>query len=100
MNRTNAVVSKALFLAVPLVAVVGFGAPRDAEAQYIAPPPPPPAYIATVQPEYFEGRPVYLYNGNWYYHEAHGWSYYRQEPQYLRDRRAHWQEHPRYHYHR
>jgi hypothetical protein len=56
---------------------------------------PPAAYIATTQPEYFEGRPVYWYNNNWYYRDHGRWSYYRSEPGYLRDRRAHWREHDR-----
>jgi len=51
---------------------------------------PPSAYIATTQPEYFEGRPVYWYNDNWYYRDHGRWSYYRSEPRYLRERRGHW----------
>jgi hypothetical protein len=50
----------------------------------------------------YEGRAVYFYDGNWYYrdeHVWHGWNYYRTEPAYLRDRRAHWNDsHRRYHY--
>jgi len=53
---------------------------------------PPQAYIATTQPEYFEGRPVYWYNNNWYYRDHGRWSYYRSEPGYLRERRGHWGE--------
>ncbi|HEX7700540.1 MAG TPA: hypothetical protein VF403_07465 [Kofleriaceae bacterium] len=53
---------------------------------------PPQAYIATTQPEYFEGRPVYWYNDNWYYRDHGRWSYYRSEPGYLRERRGHWGE--------
>ena len=58
---------------------------------------PPSAYIATTQPEYFDGRPVYWYNNNWYYRDRGRWSYYRSEPVYLRERRAHWVDRPRYH---
>lgn len=56
---------------------------------------PPSAYIATTQPEYFNGRPVYWYNNNWYYRDHGRWSYYRSEPEYLRDRRSHWRDHER-----
>jgi hypothetical protein len=74
-------------------------APPPPQGQYVAPPPPPDAYIATTQPEYYEGRPVYWYNGNWYYRDEHGaWNYYRTEPAYLRDRRAHAADHRRYQY--
>jgi hypothetical protein len=51
---------------------------------------PPSAFIATAAPEYFEGRPVYYYNNYWYYRDHGRWGYYRSEPGYLRDRRAHW----------
>lgn len=61
---------------------------------------PPAAYIATTQPEYFEGRPVYWYNNNWYYRDHGRWSYYRSEPGYLRDRRSHWREHERFEHER
>ncbi len=51
---------------------------------------PSAAYIATAQPEYFQGRAHYWYNNRWYYRDGARWSYYRSEPVYLRDRRAHW----------
>ncbi len=51
---------------------------------------PPAAYIATVEPEYYEGRPVYYYNNYWYYRDHGRWSYYRSEPMWLRERRGHW----------
>lgn len=52
---------------------------------------PPEAYIATVQPEYYEGRPVYYYNNYWYYRDrGNRWGYYRVEPGWLRQRRAYW----------
>ncbi len=54
---------------------------------------PPSAYIATTQPEYYEGRPVYWYNNNWYYRDHGRWSYYRSEPGYLHERRARWVDH-------
>jgi hypothetical protein len=120
MNRKQKLVLRVVAFAFPLAALGATLAPTDATAQYIAPPPPQPgpppppmdpqlapppppdAYIATTQPEYYEGRPVYFYNGNWYYRDERGaWSYYRNEPAYLRDRRAHWNEgNRRYHYRR
>ncbi len=126
MNRIHALYSaktfvfsaKTLVLMLPLAAVATGAMSGDARAQpapppppgYVAPPPapaqdappaPPDAYIATVQPEYYEGRPVYWYNGSWYYRGPGGaWGYYRTEPAFLRDRRGHWNEHARYHYHR
>ena len=99
MNRTQSILSKAFIAALPLGAALVLAAPGEARAQYIAPPPPPSAYIATAQPEYYEGRAVYFYNNNWYYRDAHGWNYYHTEPAYLHDRRAHVTVN-RYHYHR
>ena len=115
MNRIQTMFSKTLVLALPL-ATLAIAASGPARAQYApppppapapppppadVPPPPPDAYIATVQPEYYEGRPVYWYNGNWYFHDGNGaWNYYRTEPAFLRDRRGHWNEHARYHYNR
>jgi hypothetical protein len=64
----------------------------DAQISFSVGVAPPQAYIATTQPEYFEGRPVYWYNNNWYYRDHGRWSYYRSEPGYLRERRGHWGE--------
>ncbi|MGD0675808.1 MAG: hypothetical protein ABSC94_10345 [Polyangiaceae bacterium] len=101
MNRAQSTLSLALALVLELGGAAWLGGNGDARAQGVAPPPPPPAYIATVQPEYYEGRPVYFYGGNWYYRDAHGWNYYRREPAYLHERRAHWgEDRRRYHYHR
>lgn len=69
---------------------LALGSSTEARAQVVVTIAPPAAYIATSQPEYFEGRPVYYYNNNWYYRDHGRWSYYRREPVYLRDRRAHW----------
>jgi hypothetical protein len=75
--------------------------PAPPAPPYIAPPPPPDAYVATAQPEYYEGHSVYWYNGNWYYRDERGaWNYYHTEPAYLRDRRAHTPDHKRYQYNR
>ena len=112
MNRIQTILTKSLVLGLPLAALA-IAAPGSAHAQYAppppapppppadAPPPPPDAYIATVQPEYYEGRPVYWFNGNWFFRGPGGaWHYYHTEPAFLHDRRAHWNEHARYHYHR
>ena len=76
--------------ALALVIAIALGSSTEARAQIAITFAPPAAYIATSQPEYFEGRPVYWYNNNWYYRDHGRWSYYRREPVYLRDRRAHW----------
>ena len=80
--------SKALILVIAIA--IAIGTSTEARAQIVVTIAPPAAYIATAQPEYFEGRPVYWYNNNWYYRDHGRWSYYRREPVYLRDRRAHW----------
>ncbi len=100
MNRARAILSKAILLGIPLGAGAIVGIPGEAQAQYVAPPAPPDAYIATAQPEYFEGHPVYWYNNSWYYRNGGAWNYYRTEPGALRDRRANWGARARYHYHR
>ena len=51
---------------------------------------PPAAYIATSEPVYFEGRPHYWYNNQWYYRDHGRWSYYRSEPRFLYERRMSW----------
>jgi hypothetical protein len=96
MKRASTILSRALLFSIPLSAALAMGAPGEALAQGY----PPPEYIATQQPEYFEGRPVYYYGGTWYYRDRGAWSYYHGEPAYLRDRRSHWDEHRRYRYHR
>ena len=114
MSRFTSMLSKSLPMLIPaLVAgAIATGAPSEADAQVrvVISVAPPPAYIATVEPEYFEGRPVYYYNNSWYYRDHGRWSYYRTEPTYLHERRNHWREHrvhehmvrepPRYRYRR
>jgi hypothetical protein len=103
------IISKALAFVIP--AAIAFGSAGEARAQIVVTVAPPAAYIASAQPEYFEGRPVYWYNNSWYYRDHGRWSYYRSEPGYLHERRAHWAPAPRrdyrggnwggrYHYHR
>ena len=89
----NKLIKVALLFVIP--ATISFAKPEVANAQIEVQVYPPAAYIATAQPEYFEGRPAYFYNNYWYYRDHGRWSYYRSEPGYLRDRRAHW-GHDRY----
>jgi hypothetical protein len=101
MNRIASILSKTLMAMLPAGMAVGMVAGHDALAQvvYVAPPAPPAAYIAVNAPEYYRGHAVYLYNNNWYYRDPHGaWSYYRHEPAYLHERRAHWEARRHYHY--
>jgi hypothetical protein len=92
-------VMRSLKVAVPAFVAVGIAvaAPSEAAAQVAIDVgvgiEPPSAYIATAQPEYYEGRPVYYYNNNWYYRDHGRWSYYRHEPVYLSGRRNYWAEH-------
>jgi hypothetical protein len=48
---------------------------------------PPDAYIATTEPFYFDGRPVYWYHDHWYYRSGGGWRHYDREPPALQQRR-------------
>ncbi len=59
---------RALIFVVPVaIAVADSGTARAQEV--IVTVAPPPAYIASAQPEYFEGRPVYYYNNYWHYRD-------------------------------
>ena len=79
----------ALLLAIPFA--LALGTAHEAHAQVVeVVVEPPAAFIATAAPEYYEGRPVYWYNNYWYYRDHGRWGYYRAEPGWLRDRRAHW----------
>jgi hypothetical protein len=78
-----------LFVVVPLAIAIGRTEPARAQVVVVTVA-PPAAYIATSQPEYFENRPVYWYNNNWYYRDHGRWLYYRREPDYLRERRVRW----------
>lgn len=80
--------TKAITLVITIA--IALGSSTEARAQIVVTFAPPAAYIATSQPEYFGGRPVYWYNNSWYFRDHGRWSYYRQEPVYLRNRRAHW----------
>jgi hypothetical protein len=99
MNLARAILSKAVLVAMPLGWGALVGASGEAHAQSI-PPPPSAAYIATTQPEYFDGRPVYWYHNYWYYHDGGRWNFYRDEPLTLRGLRDNWRNRPRYHYYR
>jgi hypothetical protein len=90
MTRLHSFLKTTLFLAIPVA--IALSTPKPAEAQVVAEVvvEPPAAFIATAAPEYYEGRPVYYYNNYWYYRDHGRWGYYRTEPGWLRDRRAHW----------
>nr|HEX4312894.1 hypothetical protein [Kofleriaceae bacterium] len=83
----------ALFLALPLALSFATASPTVASAQVYVEVGPPDTYVATVDPEYFESRPVYFYNDHWYYRDHGRWAYYDREPDYLRGRRTYWHEH-------
>jgi hypothetical protein len=52
--------------------------------------PPPPEFVATAQPEYYEGHAAYWYGNHWYWRDEHGgWNHYDNEPPGLAERRAH-----------
>jgi hypothetical protein len=95
MNRTTKSLSRAVIasaVAGAAVAAICFtGTP--AEAQYA---PPPAEVIATLAPVYHEGRATYWYNGYWHYRDHGAWSYYHEEPAFLRDWRGH---HQAYYHH-
>ena len=61
---------------------------------------PPPEFIATETPVYYEGRPVYLYRGQWFYREGREWRHYRGEPSHLREYREGHRMEPHYYGHR
>lgn len=114
MNRIKAILFRAVVLAIPVGMAGSLGEPSTARADYVVVY-PPADYIATATPEYYEGRAVYYYHSQWFYRDGRHWRYYRAEPGYLRERRAHWAERQRerererehqrerdgrYHYHR
>ena len=90
MKTFKSMLKAVLVLAVP--AALSVATPRAALAQAVVVIEPPADYIATVDPEYYENRPVYFYNEHWYYRDHGRWSYYHDEPGYLRDRRGPWHE--------
>lgn len=99
MNRAKAIQKNVLCLGMLLSVAVAIWAPGEACAQY-APASPPAAYIATTQPEYFDGRPVYWWHHYWYYRDGPRWNFYNDEPLTLTGRRANWNNRSRYHYYR
>ena len=99
----RAITGKSLAIIAPIafaVASVGVGvvaglgsAAADADVAFAqeGPPPFPPAtYVATVEPVYYQGAPMYWYNNYWYWRDARAqWHYYQREPQFLHERRMH-----------
>jgi len=87
MNRTFERLAAAARLAPLATVLVAAGCYADVEG-----PPgyyPPPAYVATVDPVFYEGHAVYWYGEHWAYREGSGrWNYYRSEPAFLASHRA------------
>jgi hypothetical protein len=48
---------------------------------------PPDWFIATTEPEYFDGRAAYWYGGRWFYRDGGRWGHYDREPHGLYQRR-------------
>src|ERR1044071_3420487 len=84
----TSILSTALRLVIPVAVVLGV--PGEARAQIVIAFAPPAAYIATSQPENFAGRPFYCYHTDSYKRDQTRCHYYRPEPVFLRERRAHW----------
>jgi hypothetical protein len=51
---------------------------------------PPAAYLATVEPFYYENHATYWYRDHWRYRDGGGWHMYDREPPFLASRRALW----------
>jgi hypothetical protein len=72
------------------VAVVSPSPSRTADAQEVVlDVAPPAAFLATVEPFYYDNRPVYWYANRWRYRDAQGWHSYDAEPRLLQEHRAH-----------
>jgi hypothetical protein len=54
-----------------------------------------PAHVHTYPRTYYEGRPVYLIDGRWYFQERGRWVYYREEPDTLDRERTYIEQAPR-----
>ena len=80
------------------LAWAGLGSPSVASAQFYVEVHTAPSDIEEYPSTYYEGRPVYWYDGHWYYRRGPGWAYYRDEPRPLvvyRDS-PEWHEHRHY----
>ena len=98
MNRADSTAFKALLVTLPLAGSTAVLEPGEASAQDSRS--PPAAFIATTLPEYFDGRPVYWWDGFWFYRDGRRWNFYRDEPQPLSGLRSGWGHRTRYLYHR
>ena len=58
----------------------GLGSPSAASAQFYVEVEAGPPDIDEYPSTYYGGRPVYYYDGNWYYRRGPRWAYYREEP--------------------
>ena len=89
----------ALALAVPLTSI-GCAAEVEpvtpvgyAEVTY-APAPVAETQIESYPHTWYENRPVYLVNGQWWYRDGGRWAYYAHEPEHLQRTRGYVQEAP------
>ena len=80
------------------LAWAGLGSPSVASAQFYVEVHTAPSHIEEYPSTSYDGRPVYWYDGHWYYRRGPGWAYYRDEPRPLvvyRDS-PEWHEHSRH----
>lgn len=70
--------------------------PDDVDTQVARVPSPPVVDIESYPSVVYDGAAVYYVGGVWYRQGAHGWSYYRQEPQELRRQRQAHEQDPRW----
>jgi hypothetical protein len=98
MNRAHPSILTTLLLTLPLAGSLAAVDPGEAAAQDSRS--PPSAFIATTSPEYFDGRPVYWWDGSWFYRDGNRWNFYHDEPPTLRGLRGEFGNRARYLYHR
>jgi len=65
-----------------------YAEPAYVEARYV------PDYVYSYPSVYYEGRPVYLIDGRWYFDRGGRWVYYRDEPDVLYRQRVYIQQAP------
>jgi hypothetical protein len=90
-TKTSLLAKTLILAALPACALLGVGGIAAAQVEVqVGFAPPPPTYVATAEPVYYNGQPAYWYQNHWYWRDGGGrWSYYREEPAFLRDHRMH-----------
>jgi uncharacterized membrane protein YgcG len=88
--HANALAKLRSLLAVSALAVVCVTglSPQAAQAEVVVSF-PSAAFLATVEPVYYEGHAAYWYMNRWRYRDGQGWHSYGAEPPYLMNRRFH-----------